>query len=144
VTKRLRDEEVGNTASRIAVFQKLRSALLERQRAFREAPGLVADGRDMGTVVFPDAALKIYLEASVEARAERRTKQLMENGIFANMSTLLHDLRERDARDTARASSPLVKARDAVTIDSSRLGISEVVDRVLLLARERSVMAARS
>jgi cytidylate kinase len=143
VSARLRDEEVGNAASRIAVFPRLRTALLGRQREFRVSPGLIADGRDMGTVVFPDAVLKIYLMASVEARAARRTKQLMGNGIFANMSSLLQDLRERDARDTSRANSPLVAARDAVTIDSSKLSVSEVVGTVLDLARERGIVAAR-
>ncbi len=142
VTLRLRDEAVGNGASRIAVYPKLRAALLGRQRDFRQEPGLVADGRDMGTVVFPDAALKIYLAASVEARAGRRTKQLMDNGIFANMSSLLQDLRERDLRDTTRAAAPLVKAEDAVTIDSSDLSIAEVVDRVLTLAAQRGLVAA--
>ncbi len=138
----LRAEEVGSSASKIAVFPAVRTALLERQRAFRMAPGLVADGRDMGTVVFPDAQLKIYLIASVEARVQRRTKQLIENGIIANMSSLLHDLRERDARDTQRAAAPLVKAEDAVTIDSSELGIEEVVAQVLDCAAKRGLGSA--
>jgi len=139
VTLAIRQEKVGNAASAIAILPALREALLDRQRAFRRPPGLVADGRDMGTVVFADAPLKIFLVASPEARAKRRTKQLMENGIFANMLTLLQDLSERDARDSQRAVAPLAAAQDAITIDSSDLEVSEVVDRILALARERSI-----
>lgn len=141
VTRAIRQEKVGVAASAIAILPELRRALLERQRAFRRAPGLVADGRDMGTVVFANAVLKIFLVATPQARAQRRTKQLMENGIFANMLTLLQDLSERDRRDSERAVAPLVAAHDAITIDSTDLQVSEVVERILALARERSIAA---
>lgn len=127
----IRREEVGNFASRIAAFPGVRLALLERQRAFRVAPGLVADGRDMGTVVFPDASLKVFLVADVVARAERRRKQLIEKGISANLDDLLRDMRERDARDTERATAPLTPAADAHVLDSSDLTIAETVQAIL-------------
>lgn len=127
----IRQEQVGNLASRIAAYPPLRQALLERQRAFRVAPGLVADGRDMGTVVFPDAPLKIFLIADVRARAERRCKQLKEKGISANLADLLEGMRARDERDRSRANAPLVAAADAHTIDSSDLSIDETVKLVL-------------
>jgi cytidylate kinase len=127
----IRQERVGNVASRVAAFAPVRQALLERQRAFRRAPGLVADGRDMGTVVFPDAALKIFLVADVAARAERRRKQLMEKGISANLDDLLRDMRERDARDTQRTVAPLVAAEDARVLDSSRMTVQETVQAIL-------------
>ena len=133
----IRQEAVGNFASRIAGYPALRQALLERQRAFRLPPGLVADGRDMGTVVFPDASLKIFLIADVEARAERRCKQLIEKGISANLADLLKDMRERDARDTQRAVAPLAAAPDAVELDSSSLTIDQTVAAVLDLWRAR-------
>ncbi|OZI49195.1 (d)CMP kinase [Bordetella genomosp. 5] len=133
----IRQEAVGNFASRIAGYPALRQALLERQRAFRLPPGLVADGRDMGTVVFPDASLKIFLIADVEARAERRCKQLIEKGISANLADLLKDMRERDARDTQRAVAPLAAAPDAVELDSSSLTIEQTVAAVLDLWRAR-------
>jgi cytidylate kinase len=131
VTERIRDEQVGNLASRIAVYAPVRAALLDRQRAFRVAPGLVADGRDMGTVVFPDAPLKIFLVADVESRAKRRCKQLKEKGFSANLSGLLEDMRLRDERDRTRANAPLVAAPDAITVDSSSLSIDETVAVVL-------------
>lgn len=127
----IRQESVGNLASRVAAYAPLRQALLERQRAFRKAPGLVADGRDMGTVVFPDAPLKIFLVADVNARAERRCKQLKEKGFSANLSGLLEDMRARDERDRNRANAPLVAAHDAKTVDSSDLSIDETVKLVL-------------
>lgn len=127
----IRQEQVGNLASRIAAYPPLRQALLERQRAFRVAPGLVADGRDMGTVVFPDAPLKIFLIADVRARAERRCKQLKEKGISANLADLLEGMRARDERDRSRANAPLVAAAGAHTIDSSDLSIDETVKLVL-------------
>ena len=133
----IRHERIGNAASAIAVLPALRAALLDRQRAFRQAPGLVADGRDMGTVVFPDAALKVFLVASPEARARRRHKQLIEKGISANIDDLLRELRERDARDAARKAAPLAIAADAVTIDTSQLGVDEVVERILDLAKRK-------
>ncbi|MGO3892057.1 MAG: (d)CMP kinase [Paenalcaligenes sp.] len=129
----IRAEEVGNTASKIAAYPQVREALLQRQRNFRTLPGLVADGRDMGTVVFTDAPLKIFLVADVRIRAERRYKQLKEKGISASLTSLLEDLQARDLRDTTRASAPLVAAADAVTIDSTYLSIEETVAKVLSL-----------
>ena len=127
----IRREEVGNFASRVAAFPGVRLALLERQRAFRLPPGLVADGRDMGTVVFPDASLKVFLVADVVARAERRRKQLIEKGISANLDDLLRDMRERDARDTERAHGAAGSAADAHVLDSSDLTIAETVQAIL-------------
>jgi cytidylate kinase len=115
----------------------VRTALLERQRAFRRPPGLVADGRDMGTVVFPDAALKVFLTASPQARAQRRYKQLIDKGNSANLATLSRALEERDQRDATRTVAPLKPAADAVSVDSSALTIDEVVDQVLSRYRER-------
>jgi CMP/dCMP kinase len=131
VSEAIRDEAVGRLASQVAVHPAVRSALLHLQRARRQPPGLVADGRDMGTVVFPDAALKVYLTATVAARANRRHKQLMEKGISANIATLAQDLEARDARDCGRAAAPLKAAADAYLLDSSELGIDEVVAQVL-------------
>ena len=136
VTDAIRAEAVGNLASKIAVHPPLRAALLDLQKGFRRAPGLVADGRDMGTVVFPDAQLKVFLTASVEARAERRRKQLSEKGFPANIAALLQDLRERDARDSQRAAAPLKPAEDAYQLDSSGLSIDEVVDQIVRWQRE--------
>ncbi|MCD6679846.1 MAG: (d)CMP kinase [Burkholderiaceae bacterium] len=127
----LRDESVGNAASRVAVLPGVREALLALQRQFRTAPGLVADGRDMGTVVFPDAELKVFLTASVESRAERRYKQLIEKGFSAKLPDLLRDLQQRDARDANRAVAPLRPAEDAIVIDSTHLDIDATVERVL-------------
>ena len=137
VTEVIHDEACGNRASEIAQLRAVRSALLERQRAFRRPPGLVADGRDMGTVVFPDARLKVFLTASVEERARRRYKQLIDKGIHANLAALSRDLAERDARDAARATAPLAAAPDAVQLDSTGLAIDEVVARILAWYRER-------
>lgn len=127
----IREEHIGNLASRIAAYPSVREALLQRQRDFRQPPGLVADGRDMGTVVFPDAPLKIFLIADVEARAERRYKQLKEKGFSVNLADLLEDMRARDQRDSNRANAPLAAAADAVTIDSSTLDINQTVNAVL-------------
>lgn len=138
VADSLRTEDVSSVASRIAVHQSLRSALIERQRAFRLPPGLVAEGRDMGTVVFPDAQLKVFLTASAEQRAERRHKQLITKGISVTIQGLLRDIRERDARDSTRAAAPLVPARDAVILDTTDLSIAEVTDAVLAFHRERT------
>ena len=132
----VRSEASGNAASRIAALPRLRQALLEFQRGFLKAPGLVADGRDMGSVVFPDAALKIFLTASAEVRAERRYKQLMEKGIHANLSQILQDLQQRDARDSARSVAPLQKFADAHLLETSSLNIAEAVAEVLALYRE--------
>ncbi|MCC2595248.1 (d)CMP kinase [Pusillimonas sp. MFBS29] len=131
VSSLIRQESVGNLASKVAAYAPVRQALLERQRAFRIAPGLVADGRDMGTVVFPDAPLKIFLIADVQSRAERRCKQLKEKGFSANLTGLLEDMRARDARDCSRTNAPLVAAPDAKTVDSSQLSIDETVGQVL-------------
>jgi cytidylate kinase len=133
VSLHIRHEEVGKRASDVARMPSVRQALLERQRAFRRPPGLVADGRDMGTVVFPDAALKIFLTASPDVRARRRYKQLIEKGIAANLSALSRDLAERDARDVTRAVAPLAPASDSQVLDSSGLSVEAVADRVLQL-----------
>jgi cytidylate kinase len=138
VTDALREEAVGNRASEIAGNQAVRSALLERQRGFRRPPGLVADGRDMGTVVFPDATLKIYLTASIEIRAQRRYKQLIDKGIHANLAALSRELEERDRRDATRSVAPLRPAADAVQIDSSALSIEQVVDLIAQQYLERT------
>ncbi|HEY3538678.1 MAG TPA: (d)CMP kinase [Trinickia sp.] len=131
VSNEIRAEEVGNRASAIAVHQPVRAALVARQRAFRREPGLVADGRDMGTVIFPDAGLKVFLTASVEARAARRYKQLIQKGFSANMDDLLRDLRERDARDTNRTVAPLAPAADAKLLDTSALTVDQAVEQVV-------------
>lgn len=133
VTSLIRQEHVGNLASRLAPAAALREALLERQRAFRQQPGLVADGRDMGTVVFPDAELKIFLVADVHARAQRRCEQLRQRGQVPDEAAVLADLKERDARDIDRTVAPLKPADDAHQIDSSRLTVEETVAAVLLL-----------
>ena len=137
ITDKVRSELVGNRASEVAKVPALRRALLERQRSFRRPPGLVADGRDMGTVVFPDAELKVFLTASPEIRAERRYKQLIEKGINANLRALSRDLRERDERDAKRPVAPLVPAPDSQVLDSSALSIDEVVERIVGWWRER-------
>jgi CMP/dCMP kinase len=135
----IRAEKVGANASKIAVFPAVRAALLELQRSFLQAPGLVADGRDMGTVVFADAPVKIFLTASAEIRAERRYKQLIEKGFSANLPALLADLRQRDERDANRATAPLKPAEDAILVDSSALTIEEVVNTVLWAWQQRKV-----
>ena len=136
ITDELRSEECGATASRLAQLAPVREALLERQRAFCQAPGLVADGRDMGTVVFPHADLKIYLTASAEERAQRRYKQLKQKGMSVNLAQLLGDIAERDRRDEQRKLSPLKPATDAVILDTTRLDISAVEDQVKRLLRD--------
>jgi cytidylate kinase len=138
VTSDLATEQCGSRASEVAKLGPVREALLARQRAFRRAPGLVADGRDMGSVVFPDAQLKVFLTASAAVRAERRYNQLKQKGIRATLPTLFRELEARDARDAARAVSPLVPAPDAVQLDSSDLTIDEVVGRILGWWRERA------
>ncbi|MCB1671586.1 MAG: (d)CMP kinase [Pseudomonadales bacterium] len=132
----IRQEVAGEMASLVGAIPAVRKALFERQLAFRQAPGLVADGRDMGTVVFPDAVLKIFLTASVEERAKRRYNQLIAKGIGAILPDLLRELKERDARDTQRAVSPLKPAGDAHILDTTSMSIDEVVARVLSLATE--------
>ena len=136
VTDALRTEAVSNGSSKVAALESVRGALLARQRAFRTAPGLVADGRDMGSVVFPDATLKVFLTASVEVRAERRHKQLKGKGIPANISTLLLDLRERDARDASRRVAPLVQCADARPLDTTDMSIEAAVARIVAWYRE--------
>jgi cytidylate kinase len=131
VSQTIRKEEVGNTASRIAVLPTVRHALVGLQLGFRKPPGLVADGRDMGTVIFPHAQLKIFLTASVAARAERRYKQLIEKGFAANMADLLQDLTERDARDANRSIAPLKPAEGAYLLDTSDMSADEAVSQVL-------------
>ena len=130
VGAQLRTEACGNAASRVAAIPAVRAALLDRQRDFQMAPGLVADGRDMGSVVFPDAAVKLFLDASAEKRAERRHKQLMDKGIDVNLPRLIEEIAERDHRDRNRAVSPLQPAADAVVIDASEMSVDEVRQQV--------------
>jgi cytidylate kinase len=139
VTEDLRAESVGARASEIAQRQAVRTALLTRQRAFRQPPGLVAEGRDMGSVVFPDATLKVFLTATPAVRAERRYKQLIDKGIDANLHALSRDLEQRDARDAARTVAPLAPAPDAVLLDTSEKPLDEVVGVILGWCRERKL-----
>lgn len=134
-TDELRLETTGAVASAIAAFPEVRSALKERQRAFRQPPGLVADGRDMGTVIFPDAPFKVFLTASAEERAERRYKQLKDKGVSVTLDGLLREILARDARDAQRTVAPLRPAEDAVLIDTTGLSIEQVVERVLALVK---------
>jgi cytidylate kinase len=140
-TAAIRTAEIGAAASRVAVFPSVRVGLLARQRSFRRPPGLVADGRDMGTVVFPDAALKVYVTATAEERAARRHKQLIEKGNSVTIDSLLRDIRERDARDTGRATAPLKPAGDAVVLDTTGLSIEASV--AFVLERCRSLRIER-
>jgi cytidylate kinase len=133
VSDQLRHEETGVMASKIAVKPAVRKALTSRQRGFRQAPGLVADGRDMGTVIFPDAELKIFLTASAEIRAQRRYKQLKDKGESVNLTRLFKEIKARDLRDQSRSIAPLRPAEDAVIIDSTKLDIDEVFEKVLSL-----------
>jgi cytidylate kinase len=137
VTRAIRTEEAGNDASKVAALPVVRSALLERQRRFAVPPGLVADGRDMGTVVFPDARVKIFLTASPAERAARRHNQLKQKGVAANLAALSLDIAERDQRDMARAISPLIPSANATTLDTTGMSVDGVVRRVLEIARER-------
>jgi cytidylate kinase len=137
VTAAIRTEAAGAAASRVAAWPSVREALVARQRAFAVEPGLVADGRDMGSVIFPEARLKVFLTASAEERAARRHKQLMEKGINANLAALSLEIAERDRRDATRPVAPLVATPDAITIDSTRLPPDAVVAQVLSLARAR-------
>jgi cytidylate kinase len=131
VTDAIRNERVGAGASQVAALPAVRQALLQRQQAFREAPGLVADGRDMGTVVFPDAPLKIFLTASADERARRRYLQLKAKGDDVSLSSLLEEIRARDERDTQRAVAPLKPAANAIQLDSTELSIEQVLERIL-------------
>jgi CMP/dCMP kinase len=139
VTRQIRSEEAGQGASRVGAWPSVRSALLERQRAFAQPPGLVADGRDMGTVVFPDADLKIFLTASADERALRRYKQLKDKGSDVSLPALSREITERDLRDSTRTVAPLKPAPDAEVIDSTGLTIEQVIDRVMALGRRRSL-----
>lgn len=136
----LRSESCGDAASRVAALPAVRAALLHRQRDFRRAPGLVADGRDMGTVVFPDAELKLFLTASSEERARRRYKQLRENGLNVNLKNLVEEIDARDRRDAQRAVAPLEPAPDAEILDTTRMSIEDVCDWALTRAAERFVV----
>lgn len=142
VTVELRDEKAGEKASKVAMFPAVRNALLQRQRAFARPPGLVADGRDMGTVVFPDAQLKIFLTASPEVRALRRHKQLSEKGINVNLAALSVEIAERDRRDRERETAPLKPAPDALEIDTSALSVDAVLSRVLSETHSRGILSA--
>ena len=138
VTQEVRTEAVSAAASRVAAIPGVRTALLERQRGFRRPPGLVADGRDMGSVVFPDAPLKVYLTADVDARAERRYKQLMGKGMYAKMQDVVEELRRRDERDTSRAVAPLKHYPDAIFLDTTGLSVAQAVEKILGWWRERA------
>jgi cytidylate kinase len=135
ITSQLGLESTGNAASIIAALPAVRSVLLQKQKDFKKMPGLVADGRDMGTVVFPDAEIKVFLTASAAERAQRRYKQLIEKGIDANLALLTNEIEERDRRDMERKTSPLAMASDALYIDSSNMTIDEVIEEVLNLIR---------
>jgi cytidylate kinase len=139
VSSLLRTEETGAGASRVAVWPEVRQALLRRQRDFARGPGLVADGRDMGTVVFPGADLKLFLTATPEERARRRHKQLKDKGSDVSLAALSREIAARDAQDAGRAVAPLKAADDALLLDSTRLSVGEVVERILLLGRERGL-----
>jgi cytidylate kinase len=141
VTEAIRDEAVGRNASVVAAYNRVRDALLKRQRAFAVAPGLIADGRDMGTVVFTEAPLKIFLTASAEERAKRRVLQLTKKGLNVDFDTVLADIVERDERDINRATAPLKPAADALQLDTTSMSIDAVVSHILALARERGLMS---
>lgn len=141
VTTAIRQERVSDAASKVAAVHAVREALLDRQRAFRKRPGLVADGRDMGSVVFPDAALKIFLTADAEERARRRYKQLMEKGLHASMDALLQEIRDRDARDSERAAAPLRKCTDAIELDTTGMSVDAAVAEVVALYKKRASKA---
>lgn len=137
VTDTIRGEQCGEAASQIAALPGVRKALIDRQRAFRDAPGLVADGRDMGTIIFPDAELKVYLDASTEIRAQRRYEQLKEKGINVNLDAILTELKARDGRDKNRAVAPLKPAPDAMVIDTSEMSIDAVLQQILQETQQR-------
>lgn len=139
VSSLIRNEEVGANASKVAAYPEVRAALLQRQRAFAVAPGLVADGRDMGTVVFPDADAKIFLTASPEERAERRYKQLIDKGESVSLAALVEQVRKRDERDMNRKASPLVPANNAVVLDSSEMSIDEVLNSGLKIVEQNGI-----
>lgn len=137
VTDAIRTEEVGNAASKVAILPKVREALLQRQRDFCQPPGLIADGRDMGSVVFPEALIKIFLDANLKSRTERRMKQLQKKGIYVKFGEIFQEIAERDARDRNRPISPLKPAADALVIDSSSLSISDVFEKALTYIKQK-------
>jgi len=137
VGTKIRTEQVAKAASEVASYPEVRDALLKLQRSFQRTPGLIADGRDMGTVVFPDAVCKIFLEASAEERANRRYKQLKGKGLSVNLRALLGEIRERDQRDRDRTVAPLRPATDAITLDTSNIAASDVIDQVLLIIQKK-------
>jgi len=139
VSQAIRNEQVGAGASQVAAIPAVREALLERQKAFREHPGLIADGRDMGTVVFPDAPLKVFLTASADERARRRYLQLKAKGDDVSLTSLLDEIRVRDERDTQRAVAPLKPAADAIQLDSTELSIEQVLDKIMSEVVERDL-----
>lgn len=141
ISHELRTERVGGLASQVAVLDGVRNALLTRQRNFAVLPGLICDGRDMGTVVFPNAPLKIYLTASVDERAKRRLEQLRSKGVTAKLCDLKNDILERDARDMSRATAPLKPAKDALQVDSTQLSITQVVDLILAKAKSQGLVS---
>lgn len=141
VSNEIRSEVVGNTASLTATFPRVREALLRRQRAFRTKPGLIADGRDMGTVVFPDAPVKIFLDATPEERARRRMQQLQKKGFDVKLSDLLADIKERDYRDRNRLIAPLVPAKDALILDSTKLSIEGVIEQALAYVKKKQILS---
>jgi len=140
VTSRVRTEEIAAVASKVAPIPQVRAALLKRQQAFAQLPGLIADGRDMGTVVFPKAQVKFYLTATAEERAKRRVKQLKSQGVNANISQITQDIKERDERDMNRTSSPLKPAEDAITIDTSLLNIEQVCQKAMDVLWQKGIM----
>ena len=131
IQDKLQSEEIGDVASKIAVYPAVRKALLDKQRDFNVSPGLVADGRDMGSTVFPNAKYKVFLTADAQTRGKRRYKQLIEKGINANLRTVIEDIEQRDERDKTRSASPLIIPDDALVIDSSNLEINDVVNRIV-------------
>ncbi|AHF01215.1 cytidylate kinase [Thiomicrospira aerophila AL3] len=140
ITLAIRNEDVAAIASKVAAIPAVRTALLQRQKAFAQAPGLVADGRDMGTVVFPQADLKLFLTASAKIRAERRVNQLKNQGVIANIDQIISDIEARDERDRNRSVAPLLPAEDAIVIDTSLLTIEQVVDNAVKIMQERAVL----
>ena len=140
VTSKVRTEEVAGVASTVAVIPEVRAALLQRQKDFAQAPGLIADGRDMGTVVFPDSPVKLYLTASAEVRAERRVKQLKNQGVDANITRITQDIKERDERDSSRKTAPLRPADNAIIIDTSDLDIQEVCKKAESLLWDKGII----
>ena len=140
VTSKVRTEEVAGVASQVAVIPEVRAALLQRQKAFSQAPGLIADGRDMGSVVFPNAEVKLFLTASAEVRAERRVKQLKNQGVDANITRITQDIKERDERDLNRSASPLKPAEDAIIIDTSDLDVNQVCQKAERLLWDKGIL----